>query len=49
VEDEWEREIEADEDLDLLFIKHRPDKITAEQLKQTIEEHGFSAEVREEP
>jgi hypothetical protein len=49
VEDEWEREIEADEDLDLLFIKYRPDKITVEQLEQTIKEHGFSVEVKEEP
>ena len=49
MEDEWEREIESDEDLDLLFIKYQPDKITIEQLQQTIQEHGFEAEVTEEP
>ena len=49
MEDEWEREMEADDDLDLLFIKYRPDRISAEQLQQTIKEHGFSAEVKEGP
>jgi hypothetical protein len=48
VEDEWEREIESEEDLDLLFVRYRPKDITIDELKKTISEHGFTAEVNEE-
>jgi hypothetical protein len=48
VEDEWEREIESDEDLDLLFVTYRSEKVKMDQLEKTIEEHGFAVEVKEE-
>jgi hypothetical protein len=48
VEDEWERQIESDEDLDLLFVSYRPSEITIDQLMKTISEQGFTAEVKEE-
>ena len=47
VEDEWEREIESDEDLDLLFVKYDSEQITIEKLVKTITAFGFKAEVRE--
>ena len=45
VEDEWEREIESEEDLDLLFVKYDSEQITIEKLLQTITAFGFKAEV----
>jgi hypothetical protein len=48
VEDEWDRQIESEEDLDLLFVSYRPSDITIDQLMKTISEHGFTAEVKEE-
>ena len=39
--------MESDEDLDLLFVAYRPDKITVAELVKEIEKHGFSAEERE--
>lgn len=47
VEDEWEREIESDEDLDLLFITYQPQQVTIDELKQKIGEHGFTAELKQ--
>ena len=47
VEDEWERELESDEDLDLLFVAYDPQQVTIETIIATIEEQGFSAEVKE--
>ena len=47
VEDEWEREIESDEDLDLLFVKYDSEQITIEKLLKTITEFGFKTEVKE--
>ncbi len=44
VEDEWEREIESDEDLDLLFVKYDSEQITIEELLKTITAFGFKAE-----
>jgi hypothetical protein len=41
--------MESDEDLDLLFITYRTDEIAVDQLVKAIEEHGFKAEVKEEP
>ena len=39
--------MEADEDLDLLFVRYRPDTITIETLTEKIEEHGYTAELKE--
>ena len=47
VEDEWEREIESDEDLDLLFVKYDSEQITIEKLLKTITAFGFKAAVKE--
>ncbi len=47
VEDEWTREIESDEDLDLLFIAYYSDKTIVKELIAKIEEHGFKAEVKD--
>ncbi len=48
MEDEWEREIESDEDLDLLFVAFRPSVVSLGRLKETIAEHGFEAKVKPE-
>ncbi len=48
VEDEWERELEAEEDLDLLFVTYDANKITMEHLNAVIAKHGFDAQVKEE-
>ncbi|MFT5524436.1 MAG: cytochrome oxidase Cu insertion factor (SCO1/SenC/PrrC family) [Pirellulaceae bacterium] len=47
VEDEWEREIESDKDLDLLFVTYDPERITVEQLSETIKKFGYEAKVKE--
>lgn len=47
VEDEWERKIESDEDLDLLFVAYDSQQITVEKLIEMIFDHGFKAEVKE--
>ena len=47
VEDEWERQIESEEDLDLLFVSYRPQEITIDELITTISDQGFTAEVKE--
>lgn len=46
VEDEWERELESDEDLDLLFVTYDPSEVSLEKMKNTIKAYGFEAEVR---
>jgi copper chaperone CopZ len=46
VEDEWQREIESDEDLDLLFVTFNPEQVTIEKLLMAIAEHGFKAKVK---
>ena len=48
MEDEWERELESETDLDLLFIKFDPKSVTIDQLKKKIAEHEFQAEVHQE-
>ena len=48
MEDEWERELEAEEDLDLLFVKYNPQQITTDRLIAAIAEHGFEAQVQQE-
>ena len=47
VEDEWERDLQADEDLDLLFVTYEESRISLETVFDTIREHGFEPEVRE--
>lgn len=48
VEDEWEREMDSDEDLDLLFVKYNPDGVTIEKLKEVVVLHEFQVEVKVE-
>ena len=45
MEDEWEREMISEEDLDLLFVKYDANRITVEQLLAKISEFGFEAKV----
>jgi hypothetical protein len=39
--------LEAEEDLDLLFVTYNTNQITLEQLLAAIADHGFAAEVKE--
>lgn len=39
--------MEAEEDLDLLFVRYNTKQITLESLQATIAEHGFKAELKE--
>jgi hypothetical protein len=48
VEDEWERELESEEDLDLLFVTYQTDRITVDKLLETIQAHEFQVEVKDE-
>lgn len=48
MEDEWEREIESDQDLDLLFVVYQKERITVARLVKTIQDHKFQVEVRDE-
>lgn len=45
VEDEWERELESDEDLDLLFVTYDASRMTVEEIIEFIGEQGFRAEL----
>ncbi len=47
MEDEWERELESEEDLDLLFVSYDANRITVDQLLEVISEFGFEAKVSE--
>ena len=47
MEDEWERELVAEEDLDLLFVRYDANRITVERLVKKISEFGFEAKVSE--
>jgi hypothetical protein len=47
VEDEWERELESDEDLDLLFVTFDEKQTTVDELLETIRELGFDATVKD--
>jgi len=47
VEDEWERNLEAEEDLDLLFVSYDANRVTIEQLLEKIKTLGFEATVKE--
>ena len=46
VEDEWDRDPEATELADLLFVTFDPNRIKVEQLLETVRKAGFAAEVR---
>ena len=48
MEDEWQREIESDTDLDLLFITFSRQQTSVDKLLEEIQQHGFSAEVEDE-
>lgn len=47
MEDEWERELESEEDLDLLFIRFAPGQVTAEELEAAVKSHGFTVDLRD--
>ena len=46
VEDEWDRDPDALELEDLLFVTYDPEQISQEQLIETIREEGFEPEIR---
>lgn len=48
VDDEWTRELESEEDLDLLFVAYDPRRATIDDMMETIGEQGFTARVKEE-
>ena len=48
MEDEWERQLESDEDLDLLFVTYDPPRLALADLLAAIKEQGFTVEVRDE-
>ena len=47
VEDEWERELESEEDLDLLFVTYDARRITVDAVLERIRELGFEVKVAE--
>jgi copper chaperone CopZ len=46
VHDEWDRDPDALELEDLLFVTYDPDKISREELIETIRKQGFEPEIR---
>ena len=46
VEDEWDRELEADEALDLLFVEYDGSQVTVKKMLETIDEHGLKGELK---
>ena len=48
VEDEWERELESEEDLDLLFVTYDPRVVKLNVLEELVRSHQFSVEVKQE-
>jgi hypothetical protein len=48
VKDEWDRDPEAEEVEDLLFVVYEPDTITVEQLLDAIADEGFEGRVKDE-
>ncbi len=44
VEDEWDRNIEADEPLDLLYVTYDTERVTIEKMLETVDKQGFKAE-----
>ena len=48
VEDEWDRDPEAIDLEDLLFVTYHPKRVSIDNLLETIREQGFEAEIREQ-
>ena len=48
MEDEWERELESEQDLDLLFVTYETERITVAKILKAIQEHEFEVEVKDE-
>ena len=48
VEDEWERELESEESLNLLFVSYNNEDISIERMLQTIKGLGFEATVKDQ-
>ena len=48
VEDEWDRDPEAIDMEDLLFVTYNSEKISVDKLREVIREQGFEAELREQ-
>ena len=48
VEDEWDRDPEAIDMEDLLFVTYNSEKISVDKLREVIREQGFDAEIREQ-
>ena len=46
VEDEWERGLESDESLDVLFVTYDAQQVTVEGMLATIAEQDFEAKVQ---
>ena len=46
VEDEWDRDPEAIDLEDLLFVTYDTSQLTLEQVLDTVKKEGFEAEVR---
>ncbi len=46
VEDEWERELESQEDLDLLFATYNAQRVSVKEMRATLDKHGFNAVVK---
>ena len=46
VEDEWDRDPDAIDLEDLLFVTYDADKINQQQVLQTIQKEGFEPEIR---
>ena len=47
VEDEWERELESEEDLDLLFVTYETENVTVSKMIETIQQHEFEVQVKD--
>ena len=47
VEDEWDRDPEAIDLDDLLFVTYQPEKVSIDKLLETIHQVGFVAKVQE--
>ena len=48
MEDEWERELESEQDLDLLFVTYKTGLITVDEMIKTIQKHEFEVQVKDE-
>ena len=46
VEDEWDRDPDLEDPQDLLFVTYDTDKVTQDQLVETIHKQGFEAEIK---